>query len=164
MISPVVRPAFWAGEPSKTPTISTPAPLDASWTEMPTNADGPIWMVREAFLASMSAAMARAMLIGMANPSSPVICIVYPLDAAVSMPITWPLALIRGPPESPGWIAASVWSMLESCSLSPSGSVAVIDWPKAVTDPLAVLGLPPTPPALPIATTVSPTETLVELP
>ena len=40
-----------------------------------------------------------------------------------------------------------------------AASLAVIDWLKAVTDPPAVAGVPPVPPALPIPTTASPTET-----
>jgi hypothetical protein len=37
--------------------------------------------------------------------------------------------LTSGPPESPGWIGASVWISPVSCSLAPdSSSEAVIDW------------------------------------
>ncbi len=58
-------------------------------------------------------------------------------DAAVSMPTTLPVALTRGPPESPGWMLASVWMRPVSCSaLAPPSSLAVIVWLRAVTLPL----------------------------
>ena len=41
---------------------------------------------------------------------------------------------------------------------------AVIDWCRAVTVPVAELGVPPTPPALPTPVTVSPTLTESESP
>ncbi len=88
-----------------------------------------------------------------------------PADAAVSMPMTWPLVSTRAPPESPGWMSAFTWIRPVSCSLVPSpSSVAVMDWSRAVTVPPALLGVPPTPPALPRPTTPSPTDTWEELP
>ena len=52
-----------------------------------------------------------------------------------------------------------------SCSLTPeSSSDAVIDWLRAVTVPAATDGVPPLPPALPRATTLSPVCTVEELP
>ena len=41
--------------------------------------------------------------------------------------------------------------------LPPPLSLAVIDWPRAVTEPPAELGVPPAPPALPTPTTPWPT-------
>ena len=47
----------------------------------------------------------------------------------------------------------------DSCSLPPlSSSFAVIPWSRAVIEPPALVGVPPVPPALPIATTACPTE------
>ena len=52
-----------------------------------------------------------------------------------------------------------------SCSDVPSpSSLAVIDWFNAVTVPPAALGVPPVPPAFPMPTTSSPTETFDEFP
>ena len=63
---------------------------------------------------------------GMANPSMP-LWNWNPLDAAVSMPITTPWVLTRGPPESPGFRAASVWMSPVSCSeLLSDSSLAVM--------------------------------------
>ena len=88
-----------------------------------------------------------------------------PVDAAVSTPITWPELLIKAPPESPGWMLASVWIRPVSCSLVPLlSSWARIVCPRLVTWPLALIGTPPTPPALPSPTTVSPTCTRDESP
>ena len=84
---------------------------------------------------------------------------------AESTPITCPEALTSGPPESPGWMAALVWIMPVSCSELPDvSSPAVICWFRATSEPPAALGVPPTPPALPRATTASPTEILEESP
>jgi len=51
-----------------------------------------------------------------------------------------------------------------SCSELAPSSLAVIDWLRAVTEPVAVLGVPPVPPALPMPTMASPTLTDDELP
>ena len=52
-----------------------------------------------------------------------------------------------------------------NCSAEPDdSSEAVIDWSRSVTVPGAADGVPPAPPALPIATTLSPTATVLELP
>ena len=64
--------------------------------------------------AMISLAIAMALLIGMAKPTSCWLC--WPLKAplvlaAVSMPMTWPFRLANGPPESPGMICASVCSI-----------------------------------------------------
>ncbi len=86
-------------------------------------------------------------------------------EAAVSIPITWPAVSTKAPPESPGWTSALTWIRPDSCSLGPSRlSLAVIDWLRAVMEPPALLGVPPVPPALPIATTDSPTAALEESP
>lgn len=108
--------------------------------------------------------MARAWLIGIAYPSAKPDA--SGASAAVSIPMTWPFRFTSGPPESPGTICASVSSRL--CSVSfwvvPSESCAVIERLTAVIDPLIALGLPPSPSALPIATTGAPTRTAAELP
>lgn len=81
------------------------------------------------------------------------------------MPITWPWELTSAPPESPGWMSALVWISPVSCSLTPDpSSEAVMDWFRSVTVPLATDGVPPLPPALPSAVTVSPLCTEEESP
>jgi len=86
-------------------------------------------------------------------------------DAAVSIPMTLAELLTSGPPESPGWIGAFVWMSPDRLSaLSPLSLPTVIDWFRAWTTPLTADGVPPTPPALPMATTSSPTATAEELP
>jgi len=81
------------------------------------------------------------------------------------MPITLPAALASGPPESPGWIAALVCSMPCSVSVVPlPWSPAVIVRLTALMMPGATVGLPPWPPALPMARTGVPSETCEELP
>ena len=86
-------------------------------------------------------------------------------EPAVMIPTTLPRALTSAPPESPGWIGASIWMSPDSCSEVPvEESCAVIDWSRAVTLPATTLGAPPLPRALPIATTTSPTETVEESP
>ena len=50
------------------------------------------------------------------------------------MPMTLPSASTSAPPESPGWMVASIWIRPDSCSDVPSAeSCAVIDWSSAVT-------------------------------
>ena len=79
-------------------------------------------------------------------------------EAAVSIPITFPEASTSGPPESPGWTLASTWMRFWRVSgLAPVSSVAVMVWPIATTEPVAVDGVPPLPRALPMATIGSPT-------
>ena len=69
------------------------------------------------------------------------------------MPTTCPALLTRGPPESPGWTLAFTSMSPVNCSgLLPSSSLAVMDWLSVVTVPGATLGVPPVPPALPMAT------------
>ena len=59
-----------------------------------------------------------------------------PLEAAVSMAMTWPVPLTSGPPESPGWMSALVWIRPPGCSEVPSSvSLAVICWLSATTEP-----------------------------
>ena len=83
-----------------------------------------------------------------------------PLEPAVVIPITCPAALMTGPPESPGSIAASTWMVPDSVSLPPVSSAAVTVWSSAATVPVTAAGLPPRPSALPIAVTGSPTVTV----
>ena len=76
------------------------------------------------------------------------------------MPTTCPASLTRGPPESPGLIAVSAWINPPSVSSAPVRvSVAETVWLSATTRPGTALGVPPWPPALPSATTGSPTAT-----
>ncbi len=73
-------------------------------------------------------------------------------------PITWPDALISGPPELPGLIEASVWIAFGIVNWFG----AVIVRPVALMMPaVTVLGSPN---GLPIAITLSPTCTASELP
>src|SRR4051794_19022684 len=81
------------------------------------------------------------------------------------MPTTVPSVSTTGPPESPGWMFAASWirpSMV--CAFEPSLSEAVISCSSAVTRPETTVGVPPRPPALPRATTDSPTESESEEP
>ena len=80
------------------------------------------------------------------------------------MPITLPVLSTIGPPESPGWSAASVSIRPVSFSELPESSRAVIDLPRPVMWPGEELGVPPTPPALPCVVTSCPTSRLLELP
>jgi hypothetical protein len=82
----------------------------------------------------------------------------YRLDAAVVIPITLPAVLTSGPPESPDSTGASVSISPDSCSAAPLvRDPAVMERLSPVTRPATALGVPPSPPALPIATTGSPT-------
>jgi len=86
-------------------------------------------------------------------------------DAAVSIPMTCPALLTSEPPESPGWTSALTSMSPVNCSLvPPSSSLAVIGWFSAMIEPPAAVGVPPVPPALPIATTPSPTVAVEESP
>src|SRR5581483_610958 len=124
--------------------------------------------VDEPWPASIWFAIDSAVLIGIAYavvPELPWPWNWYVEEAAVSTPITWPYAFTREPPESPGWIGASVSISPVSCSLSPdASSEAVMDWFSAVTLPSATEGVPPLPWALPSATTRSPSFTDDESP
>ena len=82
------------------------------------------------------------------------------LDPAVVMPMTFPASSTTAPPESPGAMAASNRIIPVSRRGEPSrSSCTVICWSSARTVPATALGVPPTPPALPTATTSSPTRT-----
>ncbi len=81
------------------------------------------------------------------------------------MPMTWPDVSIRGPPELPGLMAASVWIMFCSVSVWVPSPPAVTERPSAETMPWVTVGVPAaSPSALPIATTASPTTALPEFP
>ena len=83
----------------------------------------------------------------------------------MSTPITTPAESASGPPESPGWILAVVWSMLWSVSVKPEApSAAWIVRPVPLITPGASTGGPPAPARLPMATTVEPTATVAESP
>src|SRR5499427_6075807 len=174
--SPPVIPARAAGVLGRACWTTAPEPaeipLDAAWsagmTPTPSSPVGPMWMVSDAWPASIWWASVMAWLIGIAkawvradcwnwNPEEP--------DAAVSMPITLPVVLTSGPPESPGWMGALWWISPVSCSEVPApSSDAVIDAPRPATWPTATDGVPPLPSALPSATTLSPTFTEDESP
>ena len=88
-----------------------------------------------------------------------------PTEPAVMMPMIFASLLTSEPPESPGWIWASVSMRPSSCSDVPfSLSIAVMDLSRPVTLPAATIGLPLAPPALPMPMTVSPTLTVEESP
>src|SRR5215471_7055315 len=188
--SPWDSPAAAAGVPLRTPAIATPEepeePKLSCWPvgaiSTPRKAVVPMWTVAEAWPLSIWLAMDSAVLIGIANawvvvcwpefddPLSPnppngSLEPPEPDEAAVSTPITWPCEFTSGPPESPAWMSAFVSIKPDSRSdeLEPS-SDAVIDWLSAVTAPAATDGVPPTPPALPMPTTLSPTRTVDESP
>ena len=84
---------------------------------------------------------------------------------AVFMPMTWSAVSIRGPPEFPGLMAASVWIRFCRFSEVVPEPPAVTDRPRAETMPCVTVGVPAaSPSALPMATTASPTWVLAELP
>ena len=125
-----------------------------------------MWIVSEALPSRMSWAICIAWLMGTAYPSVSV----SPLrlgatDPAVMMPMTVPSASMSEPPESPGWMSASVSMRPLSRSDVPLDElVAVMDLSRPVTLPAASIGCPPSPPALPRPTTGSPTRTVDESP
>ncbi len=87
------------------------------------------------------------------------------LFAAVFIAMTWPAAFASAPPESPSAIEAFDWNMFVSRSDVPEpASLAVMARFSAVIVPLVTVGWPPVPPAFPIATTGSPSRTLLESP
>ena len=104
----------------------------------------------------------RASSEGMANPTLESDWNASLREPAVIIPTTCPAVLIRGPPESPGWMSASVRIMSRSRSTPPWSSPTEIDWPTAVTLPLVTAGAPPRPSALPMATTCCPIDTVEE--
>lgn len=62
----------------------------------------------------------------------------------MSIPMTWPEWLARGPPESPGSSGASVWISPVSCSEPPvTSSLATIELSRASMAPVETLGVPP---------------------
>ena len=63
----------------------------------------------------------------------------------VLMPITWPPLSIKGPPESPELIGASVWSRLLSLQLVPKPVSAMDVRPVAEIIPVVTLGPPSRP-------------------
>src|ERR1700712_2633728 len=123
-------------------------------------------MLLDAWPASISVAIETAGVIGVEDASGSVLALkprgeLEEFEPAVSMPTIWPLALYSGPPESPAWIGALLSIRpVRFSGFDPFSSLAVIDWLSAVTEPVAELGVPPTPPALPTAVTTSPTDTV----
>ena len=104
--------------------------------------------------------MPRAVSIGIAKPTvGPPVLSVRSLPAVI-IPTTWPSVSTSAPPESPGWMFASVWIIPVSCSEVPLGFEAVIDRSTAVTEPLATAGSPPRPSAFPMPATLSPIATV----
>jgi hypothetical protein len=106
-----------------------------------------MWVVELPWPASMAAATASARLIGIAKA-----CVGPRTEPAVSMPTTCPLLSYTSPPESPGLSDALVTSSPVRCSALLPRSLAVIDAPSAVMDPVAAVGVPPLPPASPTQT------------
>src|SRR5713101_5205658 len=114
--SPLCRPAVAAGVLLATPAMTAPevdgddppTPELFDWTSTPRKGRCPRWTVLEDFPARIWLATLSALLIGIANawfeidPNG-----VLP-DAAVFIPITCPVVLTSGPPESPRWRGASV--------------------------------------------------------
>src|SRR5690348_8903416 len=110
----------------------------------------------------ISLANRTALLDGVAKPMPELEPSPCPLVLLVSIwsfsPITWPAALISGPPELPGLIGASVWIAFGIVNWLG----AVIVRPTALTMPaVTVLGSPN---GLPMAITLSPTWTAPESP
>ena len=91
------------------------------------------------------------MSIGTAKPMPTLPLLVPPVSICELMPITAPAALISGPPELPGLIAASVWI---TWSIEKPLSPLIWRW-SAETTP--VVSVRSSPNGLPIATTGSPT-------
>ena len=87
------------------------------------------------------------------------------LSPAVSTPMTCPVEVLSGPPESPGTMPALIWIM--PCKVSvlsaAASSEAVMVLSSPVTCPPAGM-MAPVPSALPSASTASPVLTAVELP
>src|ERR1700730_9295850 len=168
MVSPATRPAAAAGDAGWTVETTAPGtvePVDPLPIPTPRKPGRPIWIVAVACPDSIWWAMLIAWAMGMAKPTPAEEENRRPPEAAVSMPMTWPAALTRGPPESPGWMGAFIWmSPVRVSALAPPGSLAVIVWLTASTVPATTAGVPPTPPALPIATTGSPGATAEESP
>ena len=99
----------------------------------------------------------------MSNPTLETACCDLPsLDPAVIIPTTCPAALTSGPPESPGWIGASISMTLPNDSVPPRPSLTVMDCPRFEMLPWVTVGVPPWPSALPMATTSWPTERVEE--
>ena len=110
----------------------------------------------------ISRATRASLFDGVAKPTPELEPSPWPLVLLVSIwsfsPITWPAALISGPPELPGLIGASVWIALGIVNWLG----AVIVRPTALMMPaVTVLGRPN---GLPIAITLSPTCTALESP
>src|SRR5579884_2190255 len=155
MTSPAAMPALAAGVFGATWVISAPLPTPLPVTPTPRKPVRPMWTVALPLPDSIWLAMETALLIGMAklevaelddpNPERRLL-----EEAAVSIPMTWPFVLTKGPPESPGWIGALVSIMpFRVSALEPSSSLAVMLWLSACTVPVTTDGGPPTPPALP---------------
>ncbi len=106
-------------------------------------------------VAMISRAIRASLFDGVANPTPELEPSPWPLVLLVSIwslrPITWPAALISGPPELPGLIGASVWI-----------AFGIVNWlgalivrPTALTMPAVTVFASPN--GLPIAITLSPT-------
>ncbi len=165
--SPVCRPASAAGDPDDTSTTLAPrrvtpsAVAVASCMVTPRNACS-----AEPSLMSWSA-MFVARFTGMANPSpiEPDCSPLMPLDIVAIddvMPMTWPCALNRGPPELPGLIAASIWIALVTTCVLPSSPDA--ETGRSTADTMPVVAVFARPSGLPTARTASPTVTSSDVP
>src|ERR1700686_52212 len=166
MTSRAAMPAPAAGLLGCTPTTSAPSGDVLSCALTPSRGACALVMLGALPPEVIWCAMVIAELMGIANPTlDPGFTRRTRPPPAVFMPTTLPELSTSGPPESPGWICALKAIMLVSVSaLAPPGSVAVTVWPSAVTVPDESVGAPPRPSALPIAVTLSPTDTCEESP
>src|SRR2546429_3424392 len=106
-------------------------------------------------------AMRVTVSLGIAKPiptAAPPIC--GSLAARVGMPMTCPDKLTSAPPLFPGLIAALVWMVLMSTAELPSPSDTV----RPVADTIPSVTVPVSPSGLPMASTISPPRTSLDLP
>ena len=170
MTSPSSMPARSAADPGTTPATWAPVPDEPGGvpgaTCTPRNPVEPMCTVLDERPSMICWAIERAWSIGTAKPSTIVESpAVAPADPAVTTPTTLPASSTTAPPESPGAMAASSWINPVSRLTEPSlSSRTEISWSRARTVPATVLGAPPSPPALPMARTASPTSTVDEDP
>ena len=89
-----------------------------------------------------------AMLTGMAKPTPLLEFDTPPVSICAFTPITSPRRFIKGPPELPGLMAASVWI---ACGIEKVVKAGIVR-PKALTMPR--VRVPSSPKGLPMATTL----------
>src|SRR6478609_1346774 len=163
---PEPRPAFSAAEPEVTSRTTAPAasPVCASPTWMPSRAC--VGVSPEAIWSTIG--ITSSMGIAKPRPIEPDAD--WPpsgdCDAAVRieelMPITAPVRSTSGPPELPGLMAASVWMAGYVVELPWSSEPTLTGRSRALTMPLVTVASRPN--GDPMATTLSPTPRLADLP